>query len=77
MNTTDEELVEVLSKLTTRNEAGRHFTETCWCYEELERRGWIVVNRPIHEPTKIPYSQEYWTVELTEEGCREVDFYYG
>lgn len=60
------DLIEQLGKVTTRNESGMHFTQ--WLdYEELEDKGLVKVYRPVHE-TGIPYSQEYWTIEVTEKG---------
>jgi hypothetical protein len=66
-------LIKVLSTLCERDEAGRHFTETCGCLEELEAAGWVEVDRPVHQPTGIPYSQEYWRMRVTDEGAAEVE----
>lgn len=74
---TTENKVRILSKLTTRDEAGKHYTER---YNDddiaaLEEEGLIEVNRPIHQATGIPYSAEYSTVEVTEEGVALVEAY--
>jgi hypothetical protein len=67
-----DELIRLLGTISTRNEAGSHFTE--WAdYEPLEDLGLIVVNRPIHASTGIHYSLEYWSVEITDEGQSLVD----
>jgi len=60
---------EILSNIVTRDEAGRHFTEVYDLgeIEALEKEGLLKINRPVHD-TGIQYSQDYWTVEVTEEG---------
>lgn len=71
---TDEStIVEILAHLTERDEAGRHFTETCSVLPELEELGWITIDRPVHEATGIPYSQEYWHITITDAGLAEVE----
>lgn len=67
-----EELIEILATLSERDEAGRHFTETCGCLDELEALGWIEIDRPVHDATGIQYSQEYWGLTITEEGLDEI-----
>jgi hypothetical protein len=67
--------IKILCRITTRDEAGIHFTIK---YEEsdldvLEEAGLIEVYKPIHEPSNIPYSQEYWQVTVTEAGRELVD----
>ena len=55
-----------LGMLATKNHAGRHFTDTHdaeWL-DRMEAWGWIFVTRPIHKETGIPYSREYWTVDV-------------
>jgi len=67
---TDEERAYILARIVTRDEAGRHFLEV-WPWEslhELEEAGLIEIVRPVHEPTGIPYAQEYWSVLVTEDG---------
>ncbi len=61
-----------LQRACTRNEAGIHFTEWMDYFEYLESVGLISVHRPIHEATGIPYSQEYWTLEVTALGQNSV-----
>ena len=58
---------------TTRDEAGRHFTEWMKHYEKLERLGLIKINRPVHSGTGISYDCQYWTLEVTDEGQEFVD----
>lgn len=67
--------IAILCKITTKDEANIHFTTK---YDEidlskLESDGLIVVHRPVHEPSKIPYSQECWQVAVTESGRELVD----
>lgn len=69
---TDEELEE-LGRLTTHNEAGRHFLRVSRHWERLEALGLIRVDRPIHEATGIPYSCEYWSLEVTPTGIDAVE----
>lgn len=60
---------ELLGAITTRDEAGRHFTEVydgAWL-DRMEALGFLSIHRPIHEATEIPYSQEYYTVEVAPE----------
>ena len=66
-------LIETLATLSERDEAGRHFTETCGCLAELEAAGWIEIDRPVHEQTGIAYSREYWRLNVTDEGIAEVE----
>lgn len=60
----------ILEQLTTRDEAGVHFTEymdhdtLVW----LEDSGLIEITRPTHASTGIAYAQEYWTVSVTDAG---------
>ena len=70
-----DEVIRELGIVTTRNEAGQHFTEWANHWEELEQAGLIEVRRPFHEATGVPYSQEYWSLEVTEEGQSLVDSY--
>lgn len=73
MTITDQQL-RILGTITTRDGAGRHFTEVFNGndLEQLEDAGLIEITRPVH-PTGIPYSAEYSTVEVTEAGQYEVD----
>ena len=59
----------VLGELTTKDDAGRHFTathSTDWV-DKMEAAGYITIDRPVHRATGIPYSQEHWTVEVAAE----------
>ena len=69
------EKVRILSNLSTRDEAGRHFTSRFNSDDiaSLEAEGLIEVSRPIHEPTGIPYGEEYYSVSITEDGVELVD----
>jgi hypothetical protein len=62
------DLLDLIETFTNKDEAGRHFTEryTDEEIDALEAAGYIEVTRPVHEPTGIPYSQQYWTAEPTE-----------
>ena len=56
----------MIRELATRDEAGRHFTETHdpnWL-DKMERLGIITISRPTNPLTGIPYSQEYWSVGI-------------
>lgn len=72
---TTRQQVRILSTLTTRDEAGTHFTQRYGdtALQALEKAGLIVINRPVHEAAHIPYSQEYWDVEITEDGITLVE----
>ncbi len=72
---TTENKVRILSTLTTRDEAGRHFTSRVNFADlaALESEGLITINRPIHEATGIPYGEEYYSVEVTTEGVELVE----
>ena len=41
--------------------------------EELEAAYLIAIHRPIHDATGISYSQEYWSVEVTNDGVALVE----
>lgn len=69
---TDDEIYE-LGTICTRDEAGRHFTEGGHGWQRLEELGLIQIHRPIHDGTGIPYSQEHWSLEVTEAGQEIVD----
>lgn len=62
--------LRLLSTLTTRDSAGRHFTERVNDAElaELETAGLIEISRPVHEATGIPYDRQHWAVQVTEYG---------
>lgn len=67
----------MLGHLTTRDEAGRHFTEAYpgnWL-ERMEAAGYITIHRLVHEATGISYSQEYYTVEVSPEVAEWFDDY--
>ena len=66
-------MIRELCIATTRNEAGRHFTEFLTHYEELEEIGLIKINRPVHPGTGMDYDCQYWTLEVTDEGQQVVD----
>jgi hypothetical protein len=58
-----------LGKLTTRDDAGRHFTEAVdgdWL-DRMESAGLIAISRPTHEATGIAYDRQYWSVEVAPE----------
>jgi hypothetical protein len=61
------EEIEILGTMTNRDESGKHFTEvhSPEFLEKLEKGGWIEIDRPVHEATGIPYSQEYWHLRIT------------
>jgi hypothetical protein len=69
---TDDEIRE-LCIITTRNEAGQHFTEWSNHYEALEAAGLIAIDRPSHHATGIPYACGEWSLEVTPEGQDVVD----
>ena len=71
--TVTDKMIEELSLIATRNEHGQHFAEWSEHYEALERAGLIRINRPVHEPTGVPYSIEHWTLEVTPAGQAVVD----
>ena len=58
-----------LGTLCTRDEAGRHFTDlhSAEWLDRMEAAGLITIERPTHDATDIPYSQEYWAVEVSAE----------
>ena len=74
---TDENKVRILSTLVTHDEAGRHFTTLVNSADlaDLESEGLIVINRPVHEKTGLPYSEEYYSVEVTVDGLELVEAY--
>ena len=71
---TTENKVRILSTITTRDEAGRHFTSrvNSAALAALESEGLITINRPIHEATGISYSEEHYSIEVTPEGVELV-----
>lgn len=63
-----DEAIRELGVITTRDESGRHFTEWSRWLETLELLDLVTVYRPRHEATGIPYGQEAWTLEVTDDG---------
>lgn len=58
-----------LGALCTRDEAGVHFTQLHdleWL-TRMEQAELITITRPIHEPTGLRYSPEYWEVAVAPE----------
>ena len=74
---TTAETVRILSRITTRDEAGTHYTRRYGreVLDELSASGYIVEDKPAHEATGLSYSEEYWSVEVTEDGQDLVDTY--
>ncbi|MEN6549222.1 MAG: hypothetical protein ABFE07_24520 [Armatimonadia bacterium] len=72
---TTEQKVSILAVITTRDEAGRHFTEVYAADDlhELEEEGLLEVNRPVHAGTGIDYSQEHWSAQVTPAGIELVE----
>jgi len=72
---TTEQQVAILAVITTKNEAGRHVTDLYDWQDlmSLEADGLLEIERPVHEATGIPYSQEYYGVHVTETGSDLVD----
>jgi hypothetical protein len=68
-------LIETLATITTRDHAGVHFTANYTPDEldALEQNGWIVIRKPVHEATGLEYSEEHWSVEVTEAGAAVVE----
>ena len=72
---TTQEQVEILAVICTRDEDGRHFTERylAEAIDELEQAGLLTVHKPVHEATGITYSQEHYSVQVTEAGQELLD----
>lgn len=72
-----EEKVAALSTMTNHDEAGRHFTARYpdAVLAELEAEKLIAITRPVHERTGAEYSEQYWTVEVSETGADLVNAY--
>lgn len=68
-----DDMIRELCTITTRDEAGRHFTETSEYWNDLEDAGLIEISRPVHAATGISYSQEEWSLEVTPRGQALVD----
>lgn len=72
-NELSDDAIRELCILCTRDQAGRHFTEWSRHWDSLEAAGMISVDRPVHDATGIPYSQEYYSLEVTADGQELVD----
>lgn len=62
--------IRKLGEITTRDEAGTHFTQKYsadWL-KKMEDAGLVEITKPVHEATGIQYSEEFWTVSVTEKG---------
>jgi len=62
------EILSELGKVANFNEDGRHFTQFLKHWQDLEEAGLVEVYRPEHSATGIRYSQEFWSIQLTEAG---------
>ena len=67
-------LLWTLAHITEHDEAGRHFTEIypADVLATLEELGHIEIDRPVHQPTGIPYSQKYHHLTVTPKGMDTV-----
>ena len=68
MDITDEDRA-LLGRITTRDEAGRHFTRLYpaeWL-ARMEAAGYLHIHRPVHRATGIRYAPEYWSVTVAAE----------
>lgn len=63
-----DDMIRELCILTTRDDAGRHFTQWARHWQALEQLGLIEIYRPRHEATGIQFDQEYWSAQLTDAG---------
>lgn len=59
----------LLGKLTTRDEAGTHFTQLYpdEFLDRMEKAGYIEIIKPVHD-CGIAYGQDEWGVRVTEAG---------
>jgi hypothetical protein len=73
-NATDSQ-IEILCTITTRDEAGVHFTQKFEADDlsALESAGLIAIDRPIHKATGIAYGCDEWSVEVTQDGLDLVE----
>jgi len=62
------EVLMELGKACTFNEDGRHFVQFLRHWQDLEEAGLVAIERPVHSLTGIRYSQEFWSIRLTENG---------
>jgi hypothetical protein len=68
-------MVEVITELQhacTRNDSGQHFTDFMKYWDYLEYVGLIAIDRPIYKRTGIPYSCQYWSLEVTQLGLDSI-----
>ena len=70
-----DDMIRDLSAMTTRDEAGQHFTARfdAGHVSALEAAGLITIDRPVHDATGISYDQQYWSVAVTDAGQELVD----
>ena len=58
---------DLLGSLTTRDDAGRHFTQlekyTPEFLEKMGRLGLIAIHKPVHTESGVAFSEEYWQIE--------------
>lgn len=71
-----EDQVKILSRITTKDEAGRHFSQVYASSDlsELAEAGYIKISVSVHE-SGIPYSTEFSTIEITDDGIALIDQY--
>lgn len=62
--------IRKLGEITTRDEAGTHFTQkhsADWL-KRMSDAGLVEITKPVHEGSGVQYSSEYWTVAVTKKG---------
>jgi hypothetical protein len=75
MNALPAEAFTELANLTTRDEAGQHFTEWSMHFVKLQSAGLINITMPVHSKTGMAYDSKHWTMGITEFGERVVKAY--
>jgi hypothetical protein len=64
-----------LCEITTRDSAGRHFTQFSSHWELLEKMGFLCVHRPVHQATGLHYGDDHYSVTVTDSGLELIEAY--
>jgi len=72
MNIVENQIRE-LCVIETLTISGMHFTEWAKHYDALESLGFVEIHRPVNPDTGIAYSQDHWSLAITEDGQFVID----
>lgn len=70
---TKEKILE-LTNICTRTKSGAHFTQCSKYWQEFEELGLIKITRPIHKSCDAEYHAQHWSLQITDDAQKVIDF---